>query len=276
MRRRIVPLLFLPAIIVFSSLACGNSTSSDTPNRTQPISTTTPDTPPLTLSTEVDDYLSTAKNAVDTLSGALGTLSELTIDPKLDDRDWKMLVAVQAAAIELSYQNLLKLTPPTELADFHSVIVDAARDCNTGKDYFLEGIDNLDANSLEKATSMIGSCGTKMREGRTLLDSYAETQGTQTPVRKTSTEEKPNQGKTTVNAGANLRAGPGTNYAKVGGAKEGDIVELIAKNEAGDWYKLASGAWIAAFLVNNAPTDLPVVSDISPPIKSGDLATPES
>ena len=61
-----------------------------------------------------------------------------------------------------------------------------------------------------------------------------------------------------ANTGANLRAGPGTNYAIVGKVSAGQTLDLVATNQAGDWYKLASGPWIAKFLVDNAPADLPV------------------
>jgi micrococcal nuclease len=62
-----------------------------------------------------------------------------------------------------------------------------------------------------------------------------------------------------VSEEANLRAGPGTEYERVGSAAPGEVLELIARNPAGDWYQLAGGAWIAAFLVEGAPTGLPVV-----------------
>lgn len=58
---------------------------------------------------------------------------------------------------------------------------------------------------------------------------------------------------------ANLRAGPGTEYERLGSAAPGERLELIARNPAGDWYQLAGGAWIAAFLVEGAPAGLPVV-----------------
>ncbi|MFN3983003.1 MAG: hypothetical protein ACK4SA_21700, partial [Caldilinea sp.] len=35
-------------------------------------------------------------------------------------------------------------------------------------------------------------------------------------------------------------------------------------NQAGDWLQLAGGAWIAAFLVDDAPVNLPVASEIPP------------
>lgn len=52
---------------------------------------------------------------------------------------------------------------------------------------------------------------------------------------------------------ANLRAGPGTTFAVVGGVKQGDALDIVGANPAGDWLQLATGAWIAAFLVTSAP-----------------------
>jgi endonuclease YncB( thermonuclease family) len=58
---------------------------------------------------------------------------------------------------------------------------------------------------------------------------------------------------------ANLRAGPGTEYERVGSAAPGEVVALVGRNAAGDWYQLTTGAWIAAFLIEGAPAGLPVV-----------------
>ena len=69
-------------------------------------------------------------------------------------------------------------------------------------------------------------------------------------------------GAPTANGNANLRGGPGTGYAVTGGVKAGDALELTARNAAGDWLQLAGGAWIATFLVDGAPDDLPVATDI--------------
>jgi micrococcal nuclease len=57
---------------------------------------------------------------------------------------------------------------------------------------------------------------------------------------------------------ANLRSGPGTDYEIVGGVVAGDPLEVVARNEAGDWYQLADGVWIFAELVGDAPEGLPV------------------
>jgi micrococcal nuclease len=69
----------------------------------------------------------------------------------------------------------------------------------------------------------------------------------------------------TANAGANLRGGPGKNYPIVGQAKAGEALSLTARTAKSDWYQLASGTWIAASLVANAPAGLPVAAVIPTP-----------
>jgi hypothetical protein len=57
---------------------------------------------------------------------------------------------------------------------------------------------------------------------------------------------------------ANIRSGPGIAYSVLRVAKPGEKLELLQKSEDGKWLMLADGTWIAAFLVKNAPQDLPV------------------
>lgn len=68
----------------------------------------------------------------------------------------------------------------------------------------------------------------------------------------------------TVKTGANLRAGPGTNYPRIGSAKTGQVIEIVARDPSGDWYQLAGGAWIFGNLIENAP-DVPVAENIPTP-----------
>lgn len=67
-----------------------------------------------------------------------------------------------------------------------------------------------------------------------------------------------------ANRNANLRAGPGTEYAVVGSAQAGAALEIVARNADGTWFQLAGGEWIAAFLVDNGPAvaDLPLAANI--------------
>lgn len=53
---------------------------------------------------------------------------------------------------------------------------------------------------------------------------------------------------------ANLREGPGESYPRIGGAKAGEQFDVVAENEAGDWYEIAAGYWISAALVQKVAT----------------------
>lgn len=66
-----------------------------------------------------------------------------------------------------------------------------------------------------------------------------------------------------VNQNANLRAGPGTEFAIVGAASAGQSVEIIGSNSREDWLQLAKDTWIAAFLVNVA---LPPAATATTPV----------
>jgi len=70
-----------------------------------------------------------------------------------------------------------------------------------------------------------------------------------------------------ANRNANLRAGPGTSYAVAGSVTTGQALDLGGRNTTGDWFRLSSGLWIAAFLVDGAPGTLPVVTvqAVTPP-----------
>lgn len=62
----------------------------------------------------------------------------------------------------------------------------------------------------------------------------------------------------------NLRSGPGVNYSIVGSAPAGTSLDIRARTAAGDWLLLASGAWVSADLVVNAPA-VPVAANIPTP-----------
>jgi hypothetical protein len=67
-----------------------------------------------------------------------------------------------------------------------------------------------------------------------------------------------------VNAAANLRRGPGTEYEIVARAEPGELVTVTGQTESGEWLQLAGGAWIAAFLLDKIPAGLAIVTAIPP------------
>lgn len=81
-----------------------------------------------------------------------------------------------------------------------------------------------------------------------------------------------------VNKSCNLREGPGTDYPVVGGAKSDDVVELLGRNEAGDWLYVKADVgrvWIAAFLLEHGDIgDLPVKESMAPTVTPPPPPTP--
>ncbi len=60
---------------------------------------------------------------------------------------------------------------------------------------------------------------------------------------------------------ANLRSGPGTNFAVVGQARTNDLLQVAAVSTDGAWYLLATNQWIAVFLVTELTASVPTVTD---------------
>jgi uncharacterized protein YgiM (DUF1202 family) len=67
--------------------------------------------------------------------------------------------------------------------------------------------------------------------------------------------------RSTVPVTANLRSGPDVSFTLAGQIGAGQRVKVVAQDVSGNWYLLDNGAWIANFLVENAPTDLPVATE---------------
>ena len=65
---------------------------------------------------------------------------------------------------------------------------------------------------------------------------------------------------TTSTVTANLRAEPNTDGAIVGTLSPGQVVEVAAISEDGEWYLLANGAWVFGTLLDNSPADAPVAT----------------
>lgn len=75
-----------------------------------------------------------------------------------------------------------------------------------------------------------------------------------------------------VRSTANLRSGPGTTQTVIGSARAGDSLDIIGISADGQWYALASGAWIATSLVQDAPARSTLTVITAPP--SGAQAAP--
>lgn len=69
----------------------------------------------------------------------------------------------------------------------------------------------------------------------------------------------------TINA-ANLRGGPGTDYPIINTIQAGTILTITARTDAGDWYFVQDGTWIAGFLLESAPVVPPIPPTPTPTV----------
>ena len=72
----------------------------------------------------------------------------------------------------------------------------------------------------------------------------------------------------TVTVDANLRAGPGLEFAVLGGTITGQTIAIVGRNADGTWYRLDNTGWVAAQLVLNAPPleSIPVLNADGTPV----------
>lgn len=95
----------------------------------------------------------------------------------------------------------------------------------------------------------------------------------------TATPE-PQKPRVVADAEANLRGGPGTNYPIVGKMTPGKEAEIIARNNNGDWWRIAwdgaGQAWVAGLVVRVlGPIDtVAAAKDIPPPPPTNTPAPP--
>ncbi|NOZ72439.1 MAG: SH3 domain-containing protein [Chloroflexi bacterium] len=70
-----------------------------------------------------------------------------------------------------------------------------------------------------------------------------------TPVPPTPTPSTP-QVEVTANT-VNLRGGPGTNYPRLGKVVKGTKLDIIARNQAGDWFQIKTAEGKTAWIIND-------------------------
>lgn len=98
-------------------------------------------------------------------------------------------------------------------------------------------------------------------------------EGEDTPSEDVVNEEPtaaPEAARLTANQTANIRSGPGTNYAAIGRLSAGDSYPILGKNAAGDWYQFeieGREGWVTASLVSIAGDagTIQVAQNIPPP-----------
>jgi len=116
------------------------------------ISTCIPsETPSLTASEQ--NYAATMSDHGSRVSEALGNLSDLMGNPQIGYDEWTLDVAIELTIIQLLYDEALEMEPPSSMADIHYKYIQAMSHLNSFVDLMTEGIDTLDADLIDQATS---------------------------------------------------------------------------------------------------------------------------
>ncbi len=71
----------------------------------------------------------------------------------------------------------------------------------------------------------------------------------------------------------NLRSGPGTNYARLSQATRGQRLDILARNNAGDWFQVQTPSGQVAWVINSSQFTRPV-GDTSGVVVAASIPTP--
>jgi len=94
-----------------------------------------------------------------------------------------------------------------------------------------------------------------------LISATELTATTGTPITATLLTTTPAAIATTVAITANIRSGPDTTFDVRATFVPGEPVSVVARNNDSTWYLLDNGLWVAAFLLSEQPTDLPIATE---------------
>ena len=223
-----------------------------------PDPTPAPEASPTSRFTPAEQaYIDQVLEAIDPIPAAMQQIGQLSLDAGADttlllDDDWRMAMVVQLGLIKATATLVRDLQAPPRLAPVQAELVAMASRLDEGATLYAQGLDDLDGAKIEQASAKFQAGTAAMQRARALVvELAADTAPAAAPAPATGA---------TAAKGANLRAGPATTFAVVGGVKAGDPLAIVGQNKAGDWYQLAGGQWIAGFLVANPPA-VPVVAE---------------
>jgi colicin import membrane protein len=112
------------------------------------------------------EYVSLLDTNTKGLGAALTEFGGLALEFELTD-DWISAAAFQVATIRFYAEEAEKIIPPEKYQDVHSTYLQGTRKIQESMDWFVEGIDELDMEKLDKATEL-------MIEGGDYIDQASE------------------------------------------------------------------------------------------------------
>ena len=126
------------------------------------------------LTPSAQAYATTIANHAFKVAEAMDTLSELTSDPQIGNDAWTIQVAAQLVTIQMLYDEVLEIDPPSSMTHIHNKYVQAMKHFDTSTYLVSQGIDNIDAALLYQATTEIQTGTQLVNEVASLLEVFVE------------------------------------------------------------------------------------------------------
>ena len=251
------------------------TTTSVTPQPTAsapsaPAAAPTPTSPAAAPTTEQGyiDFLNRTADAYNNATDRLMNQFDLIVqNPENLNDGWFIDTTAIISAIRSKHAEIRAQVVPARFAAAHAELVTAMKHYDNAMVLILQAMGSLDGSKLQAAIP-------ELIAGNAAVDRFnagLEALGYIRIPESEASNPTPNQSAnpaasscTQATRSSNLRAGPGTNYSVVGNAQSGQCLTITGRTAAGDWYRLSSGHWIAAFLVRNAPAldSIPVVETV--------------
>jgi len=111
------------------------------------------ETPSFTASEQ--NYATTIADHISQVSEAMSNLSVLMLNPQIGYDEWTIDVATEVTVIRLLYEEAQEIAPPSSMAHIHNNYMQAMWHYNRSMDFIVEGIDTLNADLINQATSEI-------------------------------------------------------------------------------------------------------------------------
>ena len=147
---------------------------SEEPGATPPPAVTSPPAPAQSTSITANEqsYLTAVGSNSNTYSSALNTLSTLLGDFQIGSDEWTLDVAVQLAILRAAYDEAVALNPPSSLAHIHSKYIEGLSHIDNATYLIVEGIDNLNADKINQATTELTIGNNLINEATALVSEF--------------------------------------------------------------------------------------------------------
>jgi len=117
-------------------------------------------------------YATTIGDHASKVSEAMYTLSDLMANAEFGNDEWTLDVAVQLATIRVLYDEAMDIAPPNSMANIHYKYVQAMKHYETSTHLIAQGVDDLDVNLINQATTEILTGAQLMNEATKLTDEF--------------------------------------------------------------------------------------------------------